>query len=59
MEFSRQEYQPGSWPSPVNRNRLEARQEIQTKLYWGPAAAMGEQQQVTGSLLVTHSLSGW
>ena len=33
----------GSWPSPVNGNRLEARQEIQAKLYWGPAAATGEQ----------------
>ena len=25
----------GSWPSPVNRNWLEARQEIEARLYWG------------------------
>ena len=28
-------YKPGSWPSLVNRNWWEARQEIQARLYWG------------------------
>ena len=44
----------GSWPSPVNRNWLEARQEIQARLYWGSYCCRrgwGEQKQVTSSLV--------
>ena len=40
----------GSWPSPMKRNWLEARQEIQARLYWGPCCSRGEQEQTTGSL---------
>ena len=35
----------GSWPSPINRNGLEARQEIQTRLYWGPCYSREEWEQ--------------
>ena len=38
----------GSWPCPTNRNWSEARQEIQTRLYWDPCCSRGE--QTTGSL---------
>ena len=37
----------GSWPSPVNRNWPEARQEIQTKLYWGPCCNKWDQEQTS------------
>ena len=40
----------GSWPSPINRNWLQTRQEIQARLYWGPCCSRGEWEQVTGSL---------
>ena len=47
----------GSWSSPINRNWLEARQEIQARLYWSPCIiCRREREQVTGSL--THSLPG-
>ena len=37
----------GSCPSPINRNRLEARQEIQTKLFWGPGCNKWDQEQTS------------
>ena len=37
----------GSWPSPVNRNWPEARQEIQTKLYWGPCCNKWDQEETS------------
>ena len=40
----------GSWPSPINRNWPEARQEMQARLYWGPCCSRGEREQVTVSL---------
>ena len=40
----------GPWPSSINRNLLEARQEIQARLYWGPCSSRGEQKQVKVSL---------
>ena len=40
----------GSWPSPINRNWLEARQEIQPRLYWWSLLYSGKPEQVTGSL---------
>ena len=40
----------GCWPFPINRNWLEFRQEIQTRLYWGPSCRRGKQEQTTGSL---------
>ena len=40
----------GSWPSPINRNWLEARQDIQVRFYWGSWSCKREQKQVTCSL---------
>ena len=40
----------GPWPSPINGNWLEARQEIQARLYWGSWCSSGERKQVTVSL---------
>ena len=40
----------GSWPSPINRNWLEARQGIQARLYWGPCCSSQEWKQGTVSL---------
>ena len=31
----------GFWPSPINRNWPETRQEIQARLYWGPCCSRG------------------
>ena len=45
------------WPSPINRNWLEARQEIYSKLYWGSCGCRREQNQVTASS--AHSPKGW
>ena len=39
-----------SWPSPINRNWLEPRQEIHTRLYWSPSCSREEQEQTTFSL---------
>ena len=43
-------YQLGSWTFPNNRNWLEARQEIQARLYWGLCCSSGDQWQTLGSL---------
>ena len=40
----------GPWPSPINRNWLEARQEIQATPYLGPCCSRGKRAQITGSL---------
>ena len=40
----------GSWPSPMNRNGLEARQEIQARLCWDACCSRAEREQTTGSL---------
>ena len=37
-------------PSPINRNWLKARQEIQARLYWDPCCSSGEREQTTISL---------
>ena len=42
---------PGFLFSLINRNRSEARQEIQAGLYWGPCCSRGEWEQTTGPLL--------
>ena len=34
-----------SWPSPINRNWLEAREEIPAGLYWDPCCRRREQEQ--------------
>ena len=34
-----------SWPSPININSLQARQEIQARLYWGSCCSSGEWEQ--------------
>ena len=39
----------GSWPSPINRNWSEARQEIQARFYWGPCCNNGEWEPTTCS----------
>ena len=41
---------PRSSTSAVNRNWLEDRQKIQTRLYWGPCCTSGEWEQGTWSL---------
>ena len=41
----------GSWPSPVNRTWLEARQEIQARLYWGLWCSRGNENKRQVSLL--------
>ena len=41
----------GSWPSPVNRNWSEARQEIQARLYWGPCYSVGSKNKQQVPLL--------
>ena len=41
-------YQPGSWPSPINRSWQEARQEIQARLCFDPCCnGGGENKQVS------------
>ena len=48
----------GSWPSPVNRNWLEARQEIQARLYWGPCrstAQRGENSRLLCLLVLSEA----
>ena len=40
----------GSWPSSINRNWLEARQESQVRLYWGLCCSRGKWEQTTDSL---------
>ena len=40
----------GSWLSPISGNALEARQEIQPRLYWGTCCSRVEREQTTGSL---------
>ena len=40
----------GSSPSPVNRNWIEAKQEIQARLCWGLCGSRREQNQTTASL---------
>ena len=49
-EWSRYDTDQGSWPSPINRNWLGARPDIQARL-WDPCCSSGEQEQATGSLL--------
>ena len=49
-EWSRYDTDQGSWPSPINRNWLGARPDIQARL-WDPCCRSGEQEQATGSLL--------
>ena len=39
----------GSWPSPVNRNSLKAKQTIQASLHWGFCAQRRERKQGTDS----------
>ena len=39
-----------SWPSSINRNWLEFRQEIQAKCYWGPCCSRWEREKTTISL---------
>ena len=34
-------------PSPINRNWLKAKQEIQARLYWGPCCSRGERERTT------------
>ena len=48
----------GSWPFAVNRHWLEARQEIQARLYWGPWHSSGEQKQVSGLLACSLKWGG-
>ena len=40
----------GSWPSPIHRNWLEARKEIQARFYGGLCSRRGQWKQTTGSL---------
>ena len=40
----------GSWPSSINRNWLEVRQEIQARHYWGPCCSRWERDKTTISL---------
>ena len=40
-----------SWCSPINSNWLEARKEIQTRLYWGSWSSSREQMQTSSCLL--------
>ena len=55
----------GSWPSPVNRTWLEARQEIQARLYWGLWCSRGNENKRQVSLLAPWvggklvSYTGW
>ena len=35
----------GSWPPLISRNWLEARQEIQTKVFWGPSCSRGSKNK--------------
>ena len=49
----------GSWSSPINRNWLEARQEIGARLYWGPCCSSGEQEQTTGGLACLLTEGRW
>ena len=51
-------YRPGFLASLINRNRSEARQEIQARLYWGPCRSPREQEQVTGFLAPSPGLGG-
>ena len=50
-----------SWPSWTRKNWLEARQEIQARLYWGPCCSQGEWKHKTDSLdcLLACLLAGW
>ena len=41
----------GSWPSPVHRTWLQARQEIQARLYWGLWHSRGNENKRQVSLL--------
>lgn len=49
----------GSWPSPVYRNWLEARQETQAGLLWGHCYSSREPEQGTGSLAWLLPGRGW
>lgn len=40
----------GSWPSPINRNWLEVKQEIQARVFWDLCYSREEQEQATGSI---------
>ena len=42
---------PGSWPSPIHRNWLEAREEIQARFYGGLAAVGGNKNRQQVPLL--------
>ena len=45
IECHKSDTSQGSWPSLIDRNWLEARQEIQARLYWGLCCSRGEQEQ--------------
>ena len=47
----------GSWPFAINRHWLQARQEVQVRLYWDPWCSSGEQEQTAASLACL--LPGW
>ena len=48
-----------SWPSPITRNWLEAREEIQAKFYWGPCCWSREREQTAGSLAHSMGEGSW
>ena len=48
----------GSWPSPTNRNWLEARQEIQARFFWDLCYSREEQEQATDSIASLAPLGG-
>ena len=54
--YRESETYPGLWPSPISRNWLEARQEIQARLCWGPCCSRREQEKTTGSFTLW---GGW
>ena len=59
LSVSKSVTKQGSWSSPVDRNGLETRQEIQARLYPGPCCSRGQQEQQQRTCSLAPCGGGW